>query len=85
LPRSTTVKLKPETKRMLARLGNKDDTYDEIIRRCPKTDSSWWMLCKSLKTLELALRWSWSFILEREGAPLSTGQLMFLLMDLRAP
>ena len=33
MPRSTTVKLKPETKRMLARLGNKDDTYEEIIRR----------------------------------------------------
>jgi len=34
----------------------------------PKTDSSWWMLCKSLKTLELALRWSCTFILERGGA-----------------
>jgi len=33
LPQSTTVKLKPETKRMLARLGNKDDTYDQIVRR----------------------------------------------------
>jgi len=33
LSRSTTVKLKPDTKKMLAKLGNKDDTYDDIIRR----------------------------------------------------
>jgi hypothetical protein len=33
LPQPTTVKLKPNTKKMLAKLGNKDDTYDDIIRR----------------------------------------------------
>jgi hypothetical protein len=36
LAQSTTVKLKPRTKKMLARLGNKDDTYDDIIRRIIK-------------------------------------------------
>ena len=31
--RMTTVKVRPETKKMLAELGKKEDTYDEIIVR----------------------------------------------------
>jgi len=29
----TTVKVRPDTKKMLAELGRKEDTYDEIIVR----------------------------------------------------
>lgn len=31
--RMTTVKVRPETKKILAELGKKEDTYDEIIVR----------------------------------------------------
>jgi len=31
--RMTTVKVRPETKKMLAELGKKENTYDEIIVR----------------------------------------------------
>jgi len=31
--RMTTVKVRPDTKKMLAELGRKEDTYDEIIVR----------------------------------------------------
>ena len=29
----TTVSLSPETKKLLASIGSKDETYDDIIRR----------------------------------------------------
>jgi hypothetical protein len=29
----TTVKVKKETRKMLAKLGSKDETYDDIIKR----------------------------------------------------